>query len=64
MNTTELEIREILTVIVVANLFFILGLGVNNDLRKESGEDIFEEFRSHDHLGPVMTLLQDIQHIT
>lgn len=33
------------TIVVPANLFLILALGVDDDLRKEAREDILEELR-------------------
>lgn len=57
-------VEVITSVIVVANLLFILGLRVNDDFGKEVHENVFEEFRSHDHLRPIMTLLEDVQHVT
>jgi hypothetical protein len=49
---------------VVTDLLFILGLGVNDNFRKEVHENVFEEFWSHDHLRPIMALLEDVQHVT
>lgn len=57
------KVRQ-LTVIVVTNLLFILGLGMNNNLGEEVHKDVFEELWCHDHLRPVMAFLKDVQYVT
>ena len=49
---------------MVANLFFILSLGVDKDMGNEDGENVFEVFPCKVELGPVVTVLQDLQHVT
>lgn len=48
---------------MVANLFFVLGLSMSDDVGNQIEEDIFEKFRSEDQLGPIMTLLHNIKDI-
>lgn len=48
---------------MVADLLLILGLGVHDDLGKHLGKDVFEEFGSEDHLGPVVARLEDVKDV-
>lgn len=54
----------ICTVIVIADLFFVLVLGVHDNVGNEIQEDIFEQFGCKIKLHPVMTLLENVEHIS
>ena len=62
----RVDTREdtLLTVVVVANLLLILALGVPEDIGNELGEDVLEELRGKDHLCPVVTGLENVEHVT
>lgn len=47
-----------------ANLLLILALGVDDDLRKEAREDVFEELGCEIEGSPVVSLFHDFQHVT
>lgn len=49
---------------MVTDLLGVLFLSMPEDIRDQVEENIFEEFRSEDHLGPVMTLFQHVENIT
>ena len=51
------------TVIVVADLFLVLALRVDDDFGNEASEDVFEELRGEDHLREVMTLLENLEDV-
>ena len=48
---------------MVADLFLVLALGVNDDFGNEASEDVFEEFWGEDHLREVMTLLENLEDV-
>ena len=62
----RVDTREdtLLTVVVVANLLLILALGVPEDIGNELGEDVLEKLRGEDHLCPVVTGLENVEHVT
>lgn len=49
---------------MVSDLFAVLRLGVTDDVGDEVEEDILEELEGEHHLGPVVTLFHNVQHIT
>jgi hypothetical protein len=49
---------------VVSNLLLILSLGVGDDLRYEDGKNVFEQLCSEVKLGPIVSLLHDVQDVT
>ena len=48
---------------MAADLFLILALRVDKDLRNQGSEDIFEVLQGEVHLRPVVTLFHNVQHI-
>ena len=48
---------------MVADLLLVLGLGVDDDFGKKLGEDVFEELGSENHLGPIVTGLENVKNI-
>ena len=52
------------TVIVFTDLFFVLAFGVNEDIRNETQEHVFEELGSEVERSPVMSLLHNVENIT
>ena len=52
------------TVIVFADLFFILAFRVDEDIRNETQEHVFEELGSEVERSPVMSLLHNVENIT
>ena len=48
---------------MVTNLLFVLRLSVLDDLGYQRKEDVFEELQGEDHLGPIVTLLHNVQHV-
>jgi hypothetical protein len=56
-------IEIITTVVMVANLLLILGSRVNDNLRNQIKEDVFEEFRREVEVGPIVAEFQDIKDI-
>ena len=52
------------TVIVFTDLFFILAFRVDEDLRNETQEHVFEELGSEVERSPVMSLLHNFDNIT
>lgn len=57
-------IEIITTVVMVANLLFILGGRVDDNLRNQVKENVFEKFRCEVEVGPIVTVLQDIENVT
>lgn len=53
-----------LTIIVTTDLFLVLGLRMNDDLRNQNSEHIFEQLNGEVHFCPVVTLFHDFEHIT
>ena len=49
---------------MVANLLFILGGRVDDNLRNQIQENIFEKLRCEVEVGPIVTVLQDIENVT
>jgi hypothetical protein len=47
-------IEIIATIVVVANLLLILGSRVDDDLRNQVKEDVFEEFRGEVEVSPIV----------
>jgi hypothetical protein len=48
---------------MVANLLFILGSRVDDNLRNQVKEDVFEEFGREVEVGPIVAEFQDIENI-
>jgi hypothetical protein len=57
-------VEIITTVVMVANLFFILGSRVDDNLRNQVKEDIFEEFGREVEVGPIVAEFHNIENIT
>ena len=56
---------EIITpVVVVADLLFVLALGVDDEFRDEVEENVTEEVPGEGELNPVVSVFQDVQDIT
>ncbi len=56
---------EIITpVVVVADLLFVLALGVDDEFRDEVEENVTEEVPSEGELNPVVSVFQDVQDVT
>ena len=52
------------TVIVFTDLFFVLAFRVDEDIRNETQEHVFEELGSEVERSPVMSLLHNVENIT
>ncbi len=48
---------------MVADLLLILVPGVPEDIGNELEEDVLEELGGEDHLCPVVTALEDVEHV-
>jgi len=48
---------------VVPDLFLILALRVENDLREEASEKVFPQLRREAKLGPVVTVFENIKDV-
>ena len=57
------DIPQQLTVIMASNLFLVLGLRVDNNLRNKDSKHVFEQLQREGHFGPVMALLKDVQNV-
>jgi hypothetical protein len=60
----RLSDEEVLTVVVTTDLLLILTLRMHYHLRDEVKKDIFEQFGCKGHLGPIVTLLHNVQDVT
>ena len=56
-------IEIITTVVMVANLLLILGSRVDDNLRNQIKENVFEEFRREVEVSPIVAELQNIEDI-
>lgn len=56
-------IEIIATVVMVANLLLILGSRVDDNLRNQVKEDVFEKFRREVEVSPIVAEFQDIENI-
>ena len=55
---------EIITaVVMVTNLLFILGSRVNDNLRNQVKENVFEEFRCEVEVGPIMAEFHNVENV-
>ena len=52
------------TVIVFTDLLFVLAFRVDEDIRNETQEHVFEELGSEVERSPVMSLLHNVENIT
>lgn len=59
----EPRVEVVTTVIMASNLFLVLGLRVDNDLRNKDGKHVFEQLQREGHFGPVMALLKHVQDV-
>lgn len=48
---------------MVADLLFILALGMHDNLGEHLSEHVFEQFRGEAEAGPDVTLLQNVEDI-
>lgn len=56
-------IEIITTVVMVANLLLILGSRVDDNLRNQIKEDVFEEFRCEVEVSPIVAEFHNIEDI-
>lgn len=52
------------TIIMVGYLFFVLSGRVEYDVGDQSENYIFHQFDSHSEGGPIMTVLEEFEHVT
>ena len=49
---------------MLANLLFILGRRMDDNLRNQVKENVFEKFRCEVEVGPIVAVLHNIKDIT